>query len=354
MSELVSFKCPSCGSPLMYSAEKGRFICEYCGSDFSFEEVKNADVNADTEFDWGDYKENVSAETLDGTVSYICKSCGAEVVADAVTAASFCPYCGNVIVMEQNVSGLIKPNGIIPFRIDKKKLQEIVANYCRGKKLLPKHFLNQQKIEKIQGLYLPFWLYDCHADGSMGFDATRTRVWSDAKFNYTETSHYYVTCEGDMDFRKVPVDGSHRMDDALMDSVEPYDFSDLQEFAKGYLSGFVAERFDEDADSCLGRASARVKSSVASTFYSAINGYSSLTSSHSNIALQDTNVSYVLLPVYLITAQYNGEAYTYAVNGQTGKIVGDLPADKGKATRTFVGTALGVAAAVLALLTFVF
>ena len=354
MSELVSFKCPNCGSPLLYSAEQGRFTCEYCGGDFSFEQVKNADVNADTEFDWGDYKENVSQETLEGTVSYICKSCGAEVVADAVTAASFCPYCGNVIVMEQNVSGFIKPNGIIPFRIDKKKLQEIVENYCRGKKLLPKNYLSAQKIEKIQGLYLPFWLYDCHADGDMGFDATRIQTWSDARYNYTRTTHYYVTCEGDMDFRKVPVDGSHRMDDALMDSVEPYDFSDIQEFAKGYLSGFVAERFDEDADLCLNRASARVKSSVADTFHSAVTGYATLTSSRSHITLQDTNVSYVLLPVYLITAQYEGQTYTYAVNGQTGKIVGDLPADKGKSIRTVVGTALGVGAAMLALLTFVF
>ena len=188
----------------------------------------------------------------------------------------------------------------------------------------------------------------------MGFDATRVRAWSDAKYNYTETRYYYVTCEGDMDFRKVPVDGSHRMDDDLMDSVEPYDFSDLQPFAKGYLSGFVAERFDEDADSCLGRASARVKSSVASTFYSAVTGYTTLTSSRSHIELQDTNVNYVLLPVYLITSQYNDQTYIYAVNGQTGKIVGDLPADKGKSTKYFLGTALGVAAAALALLTFVF
>jgi len=355
VSELVSFKCPSCGSPLIYSAEKGRFQCEYCNSDFSFEQVKNADVNADTEFDWGDYKENVSQESLEGTVSYLCHSCGAEVVTDAVTAASFCPYCGNTIVMEQNLSGFIKPNGIIPFRIDKKRLMEIVKNYGKGKKLLPRNFFTRQKIEKIQGLYLPFWLYDCHADGTMGFDATRIRTWSDSHYNYTETSHYYVTCDGSMDFAHVPVDGSLRMDDALMDSIEPYDFSDLQEFAKGYLSGFVAERFDEDADSCLDRASGRVKSSVAGTFRESISSsYASLTTSRSNITLQDTSVSYVLLPVYLITLQYGGQNYTFAVNGQTGKIVGDLPMDKKRAAGYFLGISATAAAAILALLTFVF
>lgn len=354
MSELISFKCPNCGSPLIYSAEQGQFVCEFCGSHFSFEEVKNADVNGDTAFDWGDYKENVSEESLEGTVSYSCKSCGAEVVADAVTAATHCPYCGNVIVMEENLSGFIKPNGVIPFRIDRARLMDIVQNYGKKRKLLPKNFFNRQKIEKIQGLYLPFWLYDCHADGIMGFDATRVRSWSDASYHYTETSHYYVSCDGSMDFARVPVDGSRRMDNALMDSVEPYDFSDLQPFAPGYLSGFVAERFDEDADACLPRASLRVKNSVASAFQSAITGYATLTPSRSHIQLQDTNVNYVLLPVYIVTAQYGGQNYVYAVNGQTGKIVGDLPSDKGKSIAYFLGISALTTAAALVLLTFLF
>ena len=354
MERLVTFKCPNCGSPLRYDAEKARFLCDYCGSDFDFETVKNADVNADAGFDWGNYQANVSQENLEGTVSYVCQSCGAEVVTDAVTAASFCPYCGNNIVMEQNVSGFIKPNGIIPFRIDKKGLMDVVNRHCAGRKLLPKNFLTQQKIEKIQGLYLPFWLYDTHADGSMGFDATRIRTWSDLRYNYTETSHYYVMADGEMDFAKVPADGSKRMDDALMDSIEPYDFSDIQPFAMGYLSGFVADRFDNDADACLPRVTDRVKTSVESTFYSAINGYATLTPSRSNIGLDQTKVNYVLLPVYLINASYDGKNYTYAVNGQTGKIVGDLPVDQGKANRYFIGIAAGVAAVALAIATFIF
>ncbi len=355
MSELVSFKCPNCGSPLLYSAEKGRFNCEYCGGEFDFETVKNADVNADQEFDWGNYQENVSDETLEGTVSYVCKSCGAEVVADATTAASFCPYCGNTIVMEHNVSGLIKPNGIIPFRIDKKKMKEIVTDYCKGRKLLPRKFITDQKIEKIQGMYVPFWLYDCHADGSMGFDATRVRTWADQRYIYTETSYYYVNCEGDMSFSRVPVDGSVRMGDALMDSLEPFDFSDLQEFAYGYLGGFVADRFDLDADDCVNRASNRIRNSVATTFTSAVRGsYATLVPSRSNIGLDNTKVNYVLLPVYLITSSFDGTTYQFAVNGQTGRIVGELPVDRRQAVKYFAGIALGVGAAVLAALTFLF
>ena len=257
--------------------------------------------------------------------------------------------------MTGNLAGKFKPDLVIPFKLDKEAAMKGLLNHLSGKRLLPKVFRDQNHIEEVKGVYVPFWLYDCHADGSMGFDATRIRAWSDARYNYTETSYYFVTIEGDMSFANVPADGSKRMDDALMDSIEPYDFSDIQPFAPGYLSGFVADRFDNDADACLPRASVRVKSSMETTFYNAINGgYATLTPSRSNIGLDQTRVNYVLLPVYLINASYGGKQYTYAVNGQTGKIVGDLPVDKSKANRYLLSIAAGVAAALLVITTFLF
>jgi len=345
MSETVSFKCPNCGSPLLYDAETARFSCEYCGSDFSLEEVEHASANADAPFDWGDYAAGVSDEHLEGLISYVCRSCGAEVVTDAVTAATHCPYCGNVMVVEDNLSGLLKPNGVIPFRVDKKKLQEIVKNYCSGKPLLPRNFLTTHKIEEVKGVYVPFWLYNCKTDGSMTFNATRVRSWSDSRYYYTETSRYWVTCDGEMAFARVPADGSKRMDDALMDSVEPYDFSDLQPFAAGYLSGYLADRFDDDAEACLPRTDKRVKNSMAEAFRSSLHGFSTAVPVANNIRLIEPSVSYVLLPVYLIRASYNGEEYQFAVNGQTGKMTGNLPVSKGK----YWGYFFGIAAAISSL-----
>ncbi len=339
MSDTVSFKCPNCGAPLKYSAELGRFACEYCDSEFSLEEVKNAAVNAEQPFDWGDYAANVSDEHLEGLVSYVCRSCGAEVVTDAVTAATHCPYCGNVMVIEENLSGLVKPNGVIPFRVDKKKLQEIVKNYCSNKRLLPKGFLSAHKIEEIKGVYVPFWLYDCRADGSMTFDATRVRTWADNQYYYTETSHYFVTCSGGMAFSRIPADGSRRMDDDLMDSIEPYDMNDIQPFAQGYLSGFFADRFDDDAESCLPRADRRVKNSLSEAFRSSLHGFTTAVPAANNIRLTDPSVQYVLLPVYLINASYKGQNYAFAVNGQTGKMTGNLPISKGRYWAWFLGIA---------------
>ena len=337
MSETVSFKCPSCGAPLKYDAELGRFSCEYCGSDFSFDEVKDADVNAEQAFDWGNYAANVPEEHLEGLVSYVCRSCGAEVVTDAVTAATHCPYCDNVMVIEDNLSGLLKPNGIIPFRVDKKRLQDIVKQYCAGKRLLPNNFLDTHKIEEVRGVYVPFWLYDCRADGIVNFDATRVRTWADSRYYYTETSRYLVTCEGGMAFSRVPADGSKRMDDALMDSVEPYNLAELKEYAPGYLSGYLADRFDDDAEACLPRADLRVKNSLADAFRSAMRGFTTAVPVSRNMRLSDTSVKYVLLPVYLITASYEGKKYSFAVNGQTGKMTGNLPISKAKYWAWFGG-----------------
>lgn len=325
----VSFKCPNCSAALSFGSDSGKFECEYCGGLFDLEEVKNAEVNDDGKgFDWGDFKKNIKTEILDGTVTYSCKSCGAEIVADATTAATSCPYCGNPVVMNEKISGFIRPNGIIPFKVNKAALSEILKGFCKGKLLLPKNFLSENVIEEIKGIYVPFWLFDCHADGDMTFEGTRIRRWSDSRYNYTETSHYLVYCDGEMSFSRIPVDGSKKADDNLMDSLEPYDYSQIVGFEPGYLAGYLADRFDCDADSSLPRAESRVKNSMEQTFRSGIIGFATLMKLSSNIKLDRTDVKYTLLPAYIITSKYKDKTYRYAVNGQTGKIVGTLPVSR--------------------------
>ena len=337
-NNLLSFKCPSCGAPLTFDSDHGDFLCSYCDSHFDFETVKNADVNAEAPFDWGNYNENVSHEVLEGTVSYVCQSCGAEIVADATTAATRCPYCDNVVLMEPNLSGFIKPNGVIPFQIDQAGLAERIKAFCKGKWLLPKNFITTNKIKEIQGVYVPFWLFDCTCDGNTTYETTKLRHWSDSSYNYTETSYFYATVDGVMSFTRIPVDGSVKMDDALMDSLEPFDYKQLVEFAPGYLSGYLADRFDVNAESSLPRADARVRQSVDHVFRRSLKEFHSVRPLASNLKLDDPSVQYVLLPVYLITSKYAGKAYQFAVNGQTGKVIGSLPISKGR----FWGLLLGL------------
>lgn len=359
MSETISYKCPACSSPLVYGGESGMLECRSCGNKYETDAIEilneaEREEGKEPSFDWGEYNQHFGGEVVEGVSTYKCQSCGAEVTVDAVTAATNCPYCDNVIVLEPQLSGMIKPNAVIPFKIDKKGVADKVKELCKGKRLLPKGFLSENRIKEIQGIYVPFWLYDCRADGKMSFKATRTRRWSDSNYNYTETSNYLLLREGEMAFSRIPVDGSLRMDDDLMDSIEPYDYSEMVDFDSAYLSGHLADRFDVDADQSLPRASRRVQASVEAAFRSTISGYDSVMMSVNKTRLSDTSVKYVLLPAYLITSKYKDKTYSYAINGQTGKIVGTLPISKGKSLAWFFGTFAAAFALCLAVLTYLF
>ena len=330
----ISYKCPSCGAALRFSADSGELKCDACGNTYKTETIKMLSMSDESneEFVWGNYKETFeNGETLDNTKVYTCVSCGASVECDATTAATHCPYCDNEIVINDRLTGGIKPNFIIPFKIDKSGLKDKIAEYTKGKKLLPKNFFSEQIIDKIQGIYVPFWLFDTFLDGEMDFDASLLKYFSDSRYNYTKTDHFLINMDGEMSFAKVPVDGSAKMDDDLMDSLEPYNYSEMLPFDSAYLSGFLADRFDEDPDASLPRASKRILKSAADAFISQIGREYSSSSLRSNrMKITNASVKYALLPVYLINVKHDGKNYRFAVNGQTGKTVGELPISKTK------------------------
>lgn len=332
--ETVSYKCISCGSPLVYASD-GKLKCEACDSEYSLETLKEyyESKDGDKEFDWKDYKEGFEKDKapLENTVVYVCKSCGAEIETDSNTAATHCPYCDNEIILNDRVGSGLRPNGIIPFKVDKKGLENSILEHCKGKRLLPNNFMSMLKIGKIQGVYVPFWLFDATLDGQMQMEGTQTRYYSDSKYDITEVKHYLIDIDGKMSFKKIPVDASIKMDDDLMDSLEPYDYSGIVDFEAAYLSGFLADRFDDDPDNSLPRASKRMINSAEEVFLSHVeSGFETVRRKNSNLNIVSPSVRYVMLPVYLLNLSYMGKSYRFAVNGQTGKVVGELPISKFK------------------------
>ena len=211
MSEQIeSYKCPSCSAPLRYDVS-GKLKCDACGNEYETEVIRLMDSydRQQADFDWGEYKKNFSesAERLENSTVYVCRSCGAVIETDATTAATRCPYCDNEIVITDRLDGGLKPSGVIPFRIDRKAAQEAVLGHFKGKKLLPKNFRDQYTLDKIRGIYVPFWLFSSGMDGRMVMNAMNIRSWSDSDYDYTETKHYLLTVDGSMRFEGVPVDG---------------------------------------------------------------------------------------------------------------------------------------------------
>ncbi len=347
---MQEYKCPCCGGAIAFDSSLQKMKCPYCDTEFEMESLKGYDAELQSDktdnMEWetaagGDWQEG---ET-EGLRSYVCKSCGGEIVGDATTAATSCPFCGNPVVMTGQFSGALKPDIVIPFKLDKKAAKAGLMKHLTGKRLLPKIFKDQNHIDEIKGIYVPFWLFDTDVEAQVRYRATKLRTWSDSNYNYTETSYFAVHRGGSVGFEHVPVDGSSKMADDLMESVEPYDFSAAVDFQTAYLAGYLADKYDVTAEQSIERANERVKRSTEDAFAQTVSGYSSVTAENSSIRLSGGKACYALYPVWLLNTTWNGNKYTFAMNGQTGKFVGDLPVDKAAAARWTVILAAAFSAA---------
>lgn len=350
MAVLQQFKCPCCDGAIEFEAQLQKMKCPYCDTEFEMEDLKayDAELNAQPQ-------ENMTWDTAagsqwqegetEGLRIYSCSTCGGEIVADETTGATECPFCGNPVVMTGQFAGVLKPDLVIPFRHDKKAAMEALQNHYKGKRLLPKVFKDQNHIKEVKGLYVPMWLFDTDADAHVRYKATRTRSWSDSRYHYTETSHYAVVRAGGIGFENVPVDGSTKMDDTLMESIEPFDISDAVDFQTAYLSGYLADKYDVDAEASIERANQRIRNSTEDAFASTVLGYDTVIPVSTAINLQKGRARYALYPVWILNTQWNGQKFTFAMNGQTGRMAGDLPMDKGLFWKYLLGVT-GVVTAV--------
>ena len=342
MGNLQEYKCPCCGGALAFDSSIQKMKCPFCDTEFEMEALEAYDAQLseaqedDMTWETTAGEEWQQGET-DGLRSFVCKSCGGEIVGDENTAATSCPFCGNPVVMMGQFSGALKPDYVIPFKLDKKAAKEALQKHYKGKRLLPKVFRGQNHIDEIKGVYVPFWLFDAKAEANIRYKATRVRTWSDRDYDYTETSFYSVVRGGSVGFEQVPVDGSSKMPDDLMESIEPFDFSEAVPFKTAYLAGYLADKYDVDEEQSVGRANDRIKTSTEDAFAATVKGYTSVTAEEGSVRLSGGKAKYALYPVWLLNTTWNGKKYTFAMNGQTGKLVGDLPVDKGTVRKWLVG-----------------
>ena len=326
----LQLKCPCCGGTLEFDNKSQNVVCPYCDSQFTTEDLKKytdeiaSDKQEETAWDESRVQE-YSSQEMKGMKIYSCDSCGGEIIVDETTSSTKCPYCGNNLVVSKQLSGDLRPNYVIPFKNDKETVQQDLKKFFRKKPLLPGSFSKENVIEEIKSLYVPFWIFDADVEGKVRFKGETTRTWSDSNYDYRETKYYSIIRGGGIAFDHVPVDGSSKMEDKLMESIEPYDFSQAEEFNIAYLAGIAADRYDVNKDVTFNRATQRFRDGTIQAFRNDIHGYSNVTVQDSNIQLSNTNASYALYPVWILNTKWKEKNYRFAVNGQTGKVAGDLP-----------------------------
>lgn len=319
----LDYKCPTCNAAIIYDPKNKMWNCEYCGNKYTIEDLKKH--NNAKKIEVSEEEANVEY------VSYHCKDCGAEIIADAQTSATFCVYCGNTAILKNKLVGKFAPDLIIPFKMDKQVAIDEFKNLSKGRPLMPKFFNDEKNIEKIKGIYIPFWFYDICVDGDITLRAEDISTWHSGDYRYTKTDTYTLVRDGSMNFYKIPIDGSTRFDNDTMNSLEPFIYSQLEEFNYAYLSGFYAEKYDQTADELYNLAANRAIESAKETMSKSTKVYSTKVITKENLKPIPLDKKYALLPVWMVNVKYKDKLYLFAMNGQTGEFIGDIPIDKKKA-----------------------
>ena len=373
-TQVTNYQCPACTGPLHFDSATGKLTCDYCGTSYEVSEIealfaekeqKATEAKKDADRKSAQQKQQAQAEGWDtsdlggdwgqdaaGMKSYSCPSCGAELICDETTAATSCPYCGNPTVVPGQFSGALKPEFVLPFRMTKDDAVRALRAHYRGKPFLPRSFTAGNHIEEIQGVYVPFWLFDGGAEGEVDYKAANSRTYKDDDYEITETDHYDVHRGGSIAFEKIPVDASSKMPDDHMDSIEPFDYTQMQPFSTAYLPGYLADKYDVTVDDSRARADRRSRETLENALRETVTGYGTCVTDRTDIRLHRGKVHYALLPVWMLSTKWNGESFLFAMNGQTGKLVGDLPTDRGRYWGTFGAIAGVVTVALTVILQF--
>lgn len=394
MTQALTYQCPNCQGTLVFDGTSGQLVCDFCDSHFDpaaiealyAERQAAADAKAqqpataaaaerartvtpatrpdeiitappspvpDQVAQTSDAAAPVAPIAGDPIDVYLahshweqlpedqvaalnCTACGAQLLVEKTTAATTCPYCGNHSIVAGQLAGALKPDFVIPFKMDRQAALDALKGYYQGKRLLPNAFTQENHLEEIMGVYVPFWLYTGSADASLAMNGRILRTWMDSRNTYLETSHYRIDRAGTMNFHRVPVDASTKMPDGHMDAIEPFDYREMVPFSVGYLPGFITDRFDQDAQTCCTRAQNRIENTCAETLQRTVGGYTETDVISADARLNLQEVAYALLPVWMLHTRWQGHDYLFAMNGQTGKMVGDLPIDRGKCVKTFL------------------
>lgn len=342
---VLEYKCPCCDAALVFGEEQQKLTCDACGNSFDIEavaEYNRPPENLDEpEFVWEDREEE--------PLPYQCPSCGGVIEYDDHTASTFCPYCDNPVVLPERVTAAVKPDAVIPFMTTKEQAQQKYRELCSGKPLLPKDYLTEQRINSITGYYVPFWLYSCGSTLHGKYRATRVHTWSDSRYIYTRKDHYLLTRAANANFESIPMDGSTKMDDTIMEAIEPYDYSKMVEFTPAYLTGFLTDKYDVEAKCGEERIRERVNETMDQMIRSTCIGYSTVIPTAKDLKIRNSKAKYVLLPVWVMSAKYKNKDYIFAMNGQTGKLIGTLPICPKRSAAWFAGITAAVTALVTAL-----
>ncbi|MDR1642167.1 MAG: hypothetical protein LBT59_20955 [Clostridiales bacterium] len=343
-------KCSNCGGKLIFDVSSQRLRCGYCGNSYKIESagIKKPGIEIES-FEIGSKpfvaaaapeaapKKGITWEVyettknrLEGIVAYSCPSCHGQILAERSTAVEKCPFCGDKKLLENSTDLSYSPDKMIPFRFELNEAKSILLKYYRSKPFLPSVFKRKSVINGLKGIYVPFWLYDCEADAILKYKAYNQKVWTKSGFKFTQSDVHHMYKGGVASFNKIPADGSTLFNDIFMEALEPFDYSELVDYDPLYFTGYMAYRCDCREPDCKPHIEYRIFNAFDERFKPGITGFEHVSTVGKNIEIKKVKVTYALLPVWILSAKYKKRRYSFVLNGQTGKFVGELPVSSAK------------------------
>ncbi len=335
-ADAVAYKCPSCGASLSFNAATQGFDCEFCGGHYDKSELdkltaKGVENGFPEQQELDPQREEERESFVRDSKLYICPGCGAQVITESeLSASAICHYCHSPIVLSGRLSGEYCPDLIIPFvKTEEQALEGFESWTAKYKFFMAKGFGAPDSLSKIRGVYVPYWLCDSIAEGTFAADCYKTlsSVRNGDYIVKTEAKHMVVR-QGTLEFEYIPADGSLKAEDALTESIEPFDYTKLTKFEMAYLSGHYAEKYSVTKEKVYPRIERRVLEETRKQFRDSVKGYSRMEVKNEFYRVKGVRWNLALLPLWFLTYNYKGKQYYYAMNGQTGKFGGTIPINK--------------------------
>lgn len=309
------YQCPNCGGNLRFDIFTQDLSCMYC----------NAHVDPYSVTKEYDAVENDRFEVT----KFSCTQCGGEIYTTDNEAAAFCSYCGASSILTERIINEKCPNYIIPFKKTKEDCKKAYRRKMRKAFFAPKELRDSKNIDSFKGIYMPFWVYDMVQDGPMSLNAKR----SHRRGDYIITDHYKVTGEMNSNIQVNTYDASRNFYDEISGALAPYDMKDKKVFTPSMLSGFYAEAanvsenvYEEDSSMFMRRVNGKkIRNIKPLRKYEMdsdlIGGGNQLPTPYAK------KVDRAMFPVWFLSYKNKDRIAYAAVNGQTGKVVADMPVD---------------------------
>lgn len=330
----VTYRCPNCDAGLVFDANKQKFVCEFCLSEFTKEEL---DKTASAER--AEKQAEADAAFSDAVREYHCPSCGAEVVTDKETVANFCYYCHNPVVLTDRVSGMMRPSKVIPFKFDKQGAIDDFLAYTKKKHFLPTNYFDDAQIDKMSGVYFPYWVTDADTTGHYHARGHRVRTWRAGDYQYTEVKDYDIYRRGEIHFEDITTSALSTADKKMLEGILPYPTEAHIDFDMPYLLGYQAKKRDIDREALTGEVRGKMQGYAQTLLAATANDYTSKDNERCDLLVGHAAWEYTLLPVWILTYRdKKDKIFTYAMNGYTGKIYGELPVSFWKILLLALGT----------------